>query len=926
MDLNKMEKTPPDLEAVVGDTDLENSLLEAARKGHHQILNDLLKQGVDLKGDVGGNALCAAAEHGHHQVISVMVDHGMDLEGAEGGKALCIATIQGHHQILSQLLRGGVNADATWGGETATHLASRYGKRQCIEVLLDNHANPDPRSTRKQQTPLMYAVVNDQVDCVEALVSSGADITATDKDGRTALELALKKRFHGVVEWLKEFQRYLKVLKSAMESGKKETFDATIVSTVVQGNGAAVTAGLVGGFLGPDVEIDFGDRHGCNLLGLAMWAGQSNIVKLLQKKYELVDEDKDWRRIKSEEFGLKIVDLIEDTKICQMEARRTDGFRLLHLATLWGYKNMIKKLLSFKVDINCVEYSGYTPVYYAIKSSRFDILQLLLRYGLENNVHVQVNGKETLLKFLTERNNRGQNDNAIIRMLEYEKEFHKDNKASAQMCLRKQLGTTEAATSALMQLQALFKPSPGKICMMRFQIILLSFLVPFGMFYLDVGTDINLSLKYYMDFQNKSKQAQKVSSISTARRTSLPIGRDKVPTFDTNGEIYAYLTLFFTILPMILVWIWHLVIHLTRDKTLPVFQRLSKFSKILSFCIPPLAPAMTNFENAYAQWKYMDITQRDEPAGLHDEELDAKQLDQKISKYYKLKHAAQMKAAISNIIEATFESAFQLILQLYLVAENFQVKSELSTIWSYQLISALVSLMTLCWAFTSYHRFSKLGGLSFINAMPLFFAILFQVVSRAIACIIFMLAYNWMIFIVLSLHLIIVMILKCRFEGRAGSEKRSYFHIFLGTMASTLVYFRFERPSQIVKQQYRQSTVIIQVLFLILAFVENVILLVIGIVGIKGMYHHKFIICATVVCSLSFVIGVILQGVYYGVWGHPWANINGPQMTRDSEKGIQIKFYYHKDQMTKQTTNDHELMPTGEMANVLQYEHDICEL
>ena len=117
--------------------------------------------------------------------------------------------------------------------------------------------------------------------------------------------------------------------------------------------------------------------------------------------------------------------------------------------------------------------------------------------------------------------------------------------------------------------------------------------------------------------------------------------------------------------------------------------------------------------------------------------------DQKIRKYYDLKHVAQMRVAITNVMEATLESAFQLILQLYIVGTQYNelkmmrdvtLGSILSlsaggreTRVSKQVFSVLISLVSLTWSFTSYHRFSKLGGLTILSALPLLFAIFFQV-------------------------------------------------------------------------------------------------------------------------------------------------------------------------------------------------------
>lgn len=63
--------------------------------------------------------------------------------------------------------------------------------------------------------------------------------------------------------------------------------------------------------------------------------------------------DKDWRAISKEEIGLSIVKVLEKTAVCPLNACRTDGFTLLHLAALKGYPNMMHRLLSLKVCCIC---------------------------------------------------------------------------------------------------------------------------------------------------------------------------------------------------------------------------------------------------------------------------------------------------------------------------------------------------------------------------------------------------------------------------------------------------------------------------------------------------------------------------------------------------------------------------------------------
>ncbi|XP_071522835.1 uncharacterized protein [Panulirus ornatus] len=767
---------------------------------------------------------------------------------------------------------------------------------------------------------------------------------------------------------------------------------------------------LVADLLARGLTVDAVNRLGRTPLGLAMWAGYTTIVNtLLQEKVVLSEEDKDWRTIAREEVGLGIVKVIEETAVCALDACRSDGFTLLHLAAQQGYPNMMHRLLSLKlspdvknnhgetplfvairnnqlacvqqlinagtrlslvdnrggsalhmaakngnvtvidmllttseleerdVDINRCDNIGYTPIYYAINASRYDIVQRFLEYSLVRKVHVKATNGETLLQFYTERNNLGQYDNAVVRVLECEKLLH-STKPSAEMCLRVQLGTTEASSKARAQLQAMYESTRAQRHCWNFWFFLSCFLLPSVFYYLDVYTDILLAVEYYQDYLHHVNSS---SIYSDDNETTLNYDESKQELFqiyvnlfdnitESQYKINFVLTWFFIMLPITLLCMWNLYIHVTQPDILPVFRRLPSFLRVSVYTFiffTPLAPVMAYLENTYAQMKHMNVTARQK------QEVDSKSYnsfpthgntktyrhhmqDMKIRKYYDLKHVAQMRVAITNVMEATLESAFQLILQLYIVGTRYTELDKVKDVTlgsilslssrgtetqlSKQVFSVLISLVSLTWSFTSYHRFSKLGGLTILNALPLLFAIFFQVVSRAIACTLFTLAYTWKVFVVLGIHFIIVLVFKLKLEERSVLPVRNYvccscflaylrpyFYVFLGTIASTLVYFRLERPSAVKKQlSRRHSTVVIQVLFLILAFIENLVLISLGIVGLdRDKYDNTFIIISAVLCAISYLIGVILHAVYYSCFGHPWVDINGPTVSRDPDEG-----------------------------------------
>lgn len=131
---------------------------------------------------------------------------------------------------------------------------------------------------------------------------------------------------------------------------------------------------------------------------------------------------------------------------------------------------------------------------------RYDIVQRFLEYSLVKSEHVKATKNETLLQFYTERNNLGQFDNAVVRVLECEKLLH-SSKANAEMCLRTQLGTTESSTKARIQLQQMYDSTKAQRHCWSFWFFLSCFLLPSIFYYLDVYTDILLAVEYYQDYQ-----------------------------------------------------------------------------------------------------------------------------------------------------------------------------------------------------------------------------------------------------------------------------------------------------------------------------------------------------------------------------------------------------------------------------------------
>jgi len=170
----------------------------AAYKGQLEILKLLRNKGADITAidKYGNNALHLACKFSNSvETVNWLIDKAnMDIEtrGFNQLTPFLCATDKGQLKVLELLKNKGADITAIdKNGDSALHLACGFSNSiETVNWLIDK-ANIDIETKGKyQRTPFLKAAYEGQLDILKLLRNKGADITAIDEDGDSALHLA----------------------------------------------------------------------------------------------------------------------------------------------------------------------------------------------------------------------------------------------------------------------------------------------------------------------------------------------------------------------------------------------------------------------------------------------------------------------------------------------------------------------------------------------------------------------------------------------------------------------------------------------------------------------------------------------------------------------------------------------------------------
>ncbi|CAD5125524.1 DgyrCDS13731 [Dimorphilus gyrociliatus] len=187
-------------------------LMQASQKGlRPEILEKLIESGADvnLQNEAGKTSLMLAAFAGKLISVKELKHHGarFDLKDKGGSTALHWAVDGGNVEIIEFMVKQG--GDVNWKDDQNNwtpllRLASVSGKVNVGRKLLELGADLNAKD-KDGKTALMIAVINGHNELVELLLDSNCDLTIRNDYGKTALEMAQAMEKRRVLRTIEDF-------------------------------------------------------------------------------------------------------------------------------------------------------------------------------------------------------------------------------------------------------------------------------------------------------------------------------------------------------------------------------------------------------------------------------------------------------------------------------------------------------------------------------------------------------------------------------------------------------------------------------------------------------------------------------------------------------------------------------------------------
>eukprot|EP00095_Tigriopus_kingsejongensis_P004696 maker-scaffold276_size226481-snap-gene-0.17 protein:Tk04696 transcript:maker-scaffold276_size226481-snap-gene-0.17-mRNA-1 annotation:"hypothetical protein" len=759
-------------------------------------------------------------------------------------------------------------------------IAAFYNHITLSCVLLDHKANPNAKDPNTEDTPLHFAIYGYHIDRVEEtcrfiekLLHQGADPKMTSKSGEAPMHMVIG------------------------------TLDFRLMVQFLD-------------YLGPE-SLEMRDDNGNTLFHHAVASlDENSIVKFIEMGANLMNKTR--RDVQIEEDPDAFTDFSGD------DIRPNGLTEHIPLGTRTSTMSVSVQRLPLQEAMQ----AGNS----ATREVRPDIVRILFHHvdgvmALHRLLLFCDKSSEdetftkTALEWAVENNDRL----CTTEILHQEFHCHKEDKRAGLTCLRRQLRGDELLIWTIETFTMFYERTFAQRTVIP-MFGLLPLLLSIFTFVFDYYSDIDLIIEYYLNstfaVESVISEPRLGTNGSTIRQGCHDIDRtpeEFTTAFVTNLTCLCIPLVIFLCMCSRELWPYFqiLVQYLNRK-----WPRIPKRGiEVLAYimwmtCSTLCAPFFilyVAFRNVYYKFRHQRATRKN---------LFRKQLQK--SEYL---------WGISRTAEAGLESCGQLVLQVWLLSSDFKFLND-NDFWtlvdktyngiiffltfSYKpaddieksLGKLLMSLIALVFGVSGCYRSLKRGAVKMSNTYFIYASLLCQIFARIFSIGLFFFAVRQfypIVPILLVCHLSVVFIIKWTFErARHTQGMLAWLVSLVNVVASSLVYVRIvpidkQRPSKWRRETTNflpshavlpHSTFFVQTLFFVLVLVENILLASTPLMYPSSRAH----VClgtAKLVQYIFIVIGLCLgswvcHAMYYKYMGHPWSDINGPDVSSGG-----LKFSLH---------------------------------
>ncbi|KAK3265453.1 hypothetical protein CYMTET_25863 [Cymbomonas tetramitiformis] len=297
----------------------------------------------------GRTALTVALAFGQEAAARALLEAGAGVNAGTGRRPLHAAAEKGMVEMVRDLVDKGAEVDAEDGeGHTALTQALAGGKEAAARALLEAGAGVDAGTG---QRPLHAAAMKGTVEMVRELVEKGAEVDAEDREGCTALTVALAFGQEAAARALLEAGAGVNAgtgrrpLHTAAEKGMVEMGMVEMVRELVE----------------KSAEVDAEDGEGRTALTVALAFGQEGAARALLEVGAGVNAGTGQRAVHAAaEKGLEEAVRLLAGKGAEVDAEDGEGRTALTVALAFAQEGAARALLEAGAGVNAG--TGRRPV------------------------------------------------------------------------------------------------------------------------------------------------------------------------------------------------------------------------------------------------------------------------------------------------------------------------------------------------------------------------------------------------------------------------------------------------------------------------------------------------------------------------------------------------------------------------------------